>query len=525
MQKIRNIRQTLLHLSLSQTSLVPLRPLETATAGVCTRLSLSTSSNSADNYDFIKAYQKKLRNTKSKYLEQEQVALEQQQKEEKKSLVKEFYKYPVFIQQRQGICVGCGTQLQTENRDAIGYVQPYKLEKNQNVICERCRVMSHHTTVDDNLRIGASEEQTNKDIQKTLKLFEERLESICSKRCIIVYMVDIFDFDGSFISKLPSIVQKILLYVWVKKQCAARGLTKIHRIHLISCTKDYHVSNAKADIIKLVSVMNADVYVVGCTNVGKSSFINRFLTKTWEKKTGKQLLDDLGLKEGECTVRELKQAIRDKKEPELTTSAFPGTTLNTIRIHFGRGHNMFDTPGIVQPQQITHLLNSEEVNMLLPKKRVRVVTFRLHEGKCIHLGGIARIEMLEGKPFFFTIFASNEIKVHPSDSKKAEELLETHAGGMLKPPSSWRRLKELGAWKAKEFELEGVGWLQSSHDIVITGLGWVSVTGCGKLRVRCVAPQGVGVYLREPMAPFEVLKGVSRYTGSKAYSGNTETRS
>ncbi|GJQ10787.1 hypothetical protein GpartN1_g2578.t1 [Galdieria partita] len=507
----------------------------------------STSSQNGEeenNIDFLKSYQKKFRSSHSPFLDLEESELNQKASEERKSLVREFYKYPVFIQETPGKCVGCGANLQTENPNTVGYVPSFKLSENHRFVCQRCYYMIHRTRVEDHLKIGSTEDSTNKDIIQSLKLFEQRLENICSKRCIIVYMVDIFDFDGSFVSKLPFIVgsnpvvlivnkMDLLpedmnigrLYVWLKKQCEARGLTKIHRIHFVSCTKDYRMGEAKADIIRLAQYLHADVYVVGCTNVGKSTFINRLLSSTVEKKTGQELLNYLGLKEGHFSLTELKRAYKDKKEPKLTTSSFPGTTLNPIRIHFGRAHSLYDTPGIVQPHQITHLLTSEEIKMVLPKKRVRVVSFRLREGKCIHFGGLARIEMIQGKPFFFTVFMSNEVKVHPSTTEKAEELLETHVGGLLQPPTSWRRYKELGTFKAKEFELDGVGWTQSSHDIVISGLGWIAVTGCGKLKVRVVAPKGVGVFLREPIAPFEVLKGVSKYTGYKAFAGKRETRS
>jgi len=494
--------------------------------------------------DFVKSYQKKFRSSHSPFLDLEEEGLKQKASEDRKALVREFYKYPVFIEESSSKCVGCGAKLQTEDPSTIGYVPPFKLTENHRFVCQRCYYMVYRTRVEEHLKMGATEETTNKDILQSLKLFEQRLENICSKRCIIVYMIDIFDFDGSFIDKLPSlvgnnpvvlIVNKMdllpedinigRLYLWVKKQCEARGLSKIHRIHFVSCKNDLRMGEAKADIIRLVQYLHSDVYVVGCTNVGKSTFINHFLSGSIvERKKGEELLNHLGLKPGQFSLTELKRAQKDKKAPQLTTSSFPGTTLNPIRVHFGRAHSMYDTPGIVQPHQITHCLHSEEIKMVLPKKRVRVVSFRLREGKCILFGGLARIEMLQGKPFFFTVFMSNEVKVHPSTTEKVNELLETHVGGLLKPPISWRRYKELGNFKAKEFEIEGVGWSQSSHDIVVSGLGWIAVTGCGKLKIRVVAPKGVGVFLREPIAPFEVLKGVSRYSGYKAIAGKRETR-
>jgi hypothetical protein len=50
-------------------------------------------------------------------------------------------------------------------------------------------------------------------------------------------------------------------------------------------------------------------------------------------------------------------------------------------------------------------------------------------------------------------------------------------------------------------------------DVVLAGLGWVAVTGHGEVKIRVLAPDGVGVMQREPLMPFEARTSTESYTG------------
>ena len=65
-------------------------------------------------------------------------------------------------------------------------------------------------------------------------------------------------------------------------------------------------------------------YVVGVTNVGKSTLINKLI-----------------------------QSIGGTKDV-ITTSQFPGTTLGQIDIPFDEESSLIDTPGIIHRHQIAH---------------------------------------------------------------------------------------------------------------------------------------------------------------------------
>ena len=114
------------------------------------------------------------------------------------------------------------------------------------------------------------------------------------------------------------------------------------------------------------------------------------------------------------------------------------------------------------------------------------------------IGALATIELLEGKPFFFTFFVSNGIKLHPTDTsryldlnlpffagsdrssclplsihncdERIEEFSVKHAGSLVFPPSSPKRVDELGPYESLEIDVEGGGWKRSQEDIVIAGI-------------------------------------------------------
>ena len=81
-----------------------------------------------------------------------------------------------------------------------------------------------------------------------------------------------------------------------------------------------------------------DVYVVGVTNVGKSTLINAII-----------------------------QEITGDKDI-ITTSRFPGTTLDKIEIPLDDGSYIYDTPGIIHRHQMAHYLTAKTSSMSVLKR-------------------------------------------------------------------------------------------------------------------------------------------------------------
>src|SRR5690625_7389452 len=89
------------------------------------------------------------------------------------------------------LCGGCGIELQTEDKEALGYVPASSL-KNEDVLCKRCFQLKHynkHTTVS----------LTEDD-------FLTMVSSISNTKGLVVHLVDLYDVNGTLINYLSRIV-------------------------------------------------------------------------------------------------------------------------------------------------------------------------------------------------------------------------------------------------------------------------------------------------------------------------------
>jgi hypothetical protein len=50
---------------------------------------------------------------------------------------------------------------------------------------------------------------------------------------------------------------------------------------------------------------------------------------------------------------------------------------------------------------------------------------------------------------------------------------------------------------------------------VIAGLGWISITGPGILRIKVTVPEGTSVGLRTPLLPFEAQHSTVKFSGGR----------
>ncbi|UCZ54458.1 ribosome biogenesis GTPase YqeH [Bacillus shivajii] len=364
-------------------------------------------------------------------------------------------------ERREIICSGCGVKVQTEDKNEIGYTPKSALERDV-VICQRCFRLKHYNEV--------------QDVSLTDDDFLKILNTLSHKKALIVKVVDIFDFDGSwlpglhrFVGKnpvllvgnkvdvLPKSVKRPKVIQWMKWAAKEYGL-KPADVHLMSAGTGEGVIETANLIEELRD--GRDVYIVGCTNVGKSTFINR-------------LLKEFGADE----------------ELMITTSNIPGTTLDMIDVPLDDGSSLYDTPGIINHHQMAHLLDKNELKVITPKKEIKPRVFQLQPGQSLYFGGLGRIDYLEGENLSFVVYLSNDLNVHRTKLEKADELLDKHHGQLLSPPSE-ENVKMFPSFEGKEWKIH-----EEKQDIVFSGLGWVTIHGANG-RVRTHAPEGVNVSTR-----------------------------
>ena len=93
-------------------------------------------------------------------------------------------------------------------------------------------------------------------------------------------------------------------------------------------------------------------------------------------------------------------------------------------------------------------------------RRVEPITFRVASGKCVLVGGLAKVEVVgDSKPFLLTFFVANDIKLHPTDSSRAQDFIAKHAGSMLTPPlePGPERMEQIGEFEEHTVDIEGMG--------------------------------------------------------------------
>ncbi|WNS74373.1 ribosome biogenesis GTPase YqeH [Bacillus sp. DTU_2020_1000418_1_SI_GHA_SEK_038] len=363
----------------------------------------------------------------------------------------------------QYICIGCGVKIQTEDPATIGYAPHSALEK-EAIICQRCFRLKHYNEV--------------QDVDLTDDDFLKILNELGKSDSLIVKIVDIFDFNGSwlpglhrFVGKnkillvgnkvdlLPKSVKHNKLINWMKQEAKELGL-KPEDVFLVSAAKGKNISEVAEAVDEYRK--GKDVYVVGCTNVGKSTFINRILKEV----TG----------EGDV----------------ITTSHFPGTTLDIIEIPLSDGKALVDTPGIINHHQMAHYVDKRDLKIITPKKEIKPTVFQLNEGQTLFIGGLARFDYKSGGRKSFVCHFSNELNLHRTKLENADELYKNHAGEMLTPPRK-EQMDTFPELVKHEFTIK-----EGKTDIVFSGLGWITVNEPGA-KVAAYVPKGVHALLRKSL--------------------------
>lgn len=402
------------------------------------------------------------------------------------------------------------------------------------VICKRCHQLQNFGSVEQKLRPGWTDEPTLSQEQ-----FRKLLFPLRQKKAVILALVDLFDFSGSVLPELdqvagdnpvilaankadllPSEMGQTRAENWVRRELEYQQVKSIANIggavRLVSCKTGFGIPAMMEKARKLADEMECDIYVVGAANAGKSTLVNYLLDESnrssnREKYGGKRRAGNA-----------------NKWKGSVTTSPLPGTTLQFIKIDLGGGMSLYDTPGLLVPGCLTERLTPEELKVVVPKKQVEPITFRIASGKCCLVGGLAKIELIgDCKPFLFTFFVANEIKLHMTDSERADEVTANHVGKMLTPPlePGPERLQEIGEFEYHEIDVQGEGWKQAAADITLRGLGWVAVTGAGVAKVRIGVPKGIGITVRPPLMPFDVWEATAKYTGGRAVRKSGKSRS
>ncbi|GBC00742.1 hypothetical protein RclHR1_03960016 [Rhizophagus clarus] len=404
-----------------------------------------------------------------------------------------------------------------------------KEREKERIFCQRCYNLKYHNKIKSSSSSSSSSSwQENLTMDKSFLNFLQK-----KKNSIILTIIDIIDFPGSLIKNLDNLIGKNnpniliankidllpknfdedMIKIWLKNSCSEYGIKNIHKIFLCSAKKNWMIKDLCNEISK-IKYYNDNIYLIGNTNVGKSELINSFL-RTY---------------------------VHNSKKYEVTSSHIPGTTINMLGLPlnifgdtfgksikgmlFNNNNNnqedhrfLFDTPGIVNENQLFHFLDQEELKMIIPQKSIRPLTYVFKPGKSLLFGGLGRIDYKMGeKPIRITVFSG--LDSHITSIEKADkfykQLSSNEQNHFLKPPiGSIERLKKFPEIIKSIKDLKVVSneelYIKTKKvsilDIVWSGVGWCSIGGVkiGETAIFDVwSPDGKGVYVRNvPLLPYE----------------------
>ncbi|XP_055522740.1 nitric oxide-associated protein 1 [Wyeomyia smithii] len=500
-------------------------------------------------------------------------------------------------------CGGCGALLQCAEPSIPGYLpsQLFKrLSKQQlaTTICQRCHFLKTYNTA---INVTVSPED-----------YVDMIARIKDNKALALLMVDLLDFPCSIWPGLSDILgpSRSVIVVGNKvdllpKDCpgyldnirnnlaksvidAGFDKNNIKHVALISATSGFGVEQL---ITKLHNIWGnrGDVYLVGCTNVGKSSLFNALLRSDLCKVQARDLIQRatacpwpgttlrmlkfpilrpsdyrLYLRTKRLLSEKLQQIQEEKmrkhqarntglvqhatlighigctfpnanetQEPkdrfsvsQRSSGAPPILTLNEKSDIYINSKWCYDTPGVVQPDQITNLLTTDELLQVLPKQMIRPRAYLLKTGMTLFLGGIGRLDYLDGLPATrILLYSTPNLPVTICDTEHADEVYQTLLGTeyFRVPGPDPERLAKWPQLQASTTDilLSGVGKHLSVADILLSSAGWVSINLPVDVEgiFRAWTPERRGIYVRQPaLLPHGmVLKG-KRIRGTLAYA-------
>lgn len=281
-------------------------------------------------------------------------------------------------------CIGCGVQLQTEEKNQLGYTT--NIEKK---LCERC------------FRIRNYGEY--KTVTKSNEEFINILKNINNTKDLVILVIDIFNLNKN-LDVIKQNIKNDILLVLTKRDILPKST---HDEKLLEYIDDYKLnikdkivisSNKNYNFDKLYELINRyktskNVYVVGYTNAGKSTMINK-LIYNYSDNTD-----------------------------EITTSILPSTTLNEINIKINDDLNIIDTPGVLIEKNFYNILNGKELKKIIPKKEIKPLSYQAKEKQYILIDKYAYIET---ENMNIVLFMSNTLNIKRIYKKPNVELEKHH---------------------------------------------------------------------------------------------------
>lgn len=322
-------------------------------------------------------------------------------------------------------CIGCGAILQDTDNQKEGYTT--KIDSN---LCERCFRIKNYGDY--------------KNVIKDNSTFIDILKNIDSKDLVILVM-DLFNLPKN-LDLIKENINNNILVVLTKRDILPKVIYEEKLINYINRYKINYVdsiivsSNKNYHFDELIDMINKykktdKVYVVGYTNAGKSTLINKLIYN---------YSDSI---------------------PTITTSMLPSTTLNSIEINFNDEVTFIDTPGLLNNGSIENFVDIDLLKKINPKNSIKPITYQIKAREYVIVENILKLELSNNN---ITLFMSNNLKIDRFYKDKNIDNLE---------------YQEI--------------IINNNEDLVIPGLGFIKFTKHEIIRIGMIP--GVEIYTRKSL--------------------------
>lgn len=339
-------------------------------------------------------------------------------------------------------CIGCGIEIQTEFPNKEGYLQSSVLESGRKEIyCQRCFKIKNYGK---NIPVTFNREDYRKEVAIAVNSAQLALP-----------VFDIIDFEGSFDDEILDVLREMESIIvinkldlipddkhptevanWVKERLGEEGIVPLD-IAIVSTKNGYGINGIYKKINHFYPD-GVDVVVLGVTNVGKSSIVNKLI--------------------GAKTT---------------TVSKYPGTTLKINKQTIPKTKiNLIDTPGLIPSGRVSDLVCDECNLKIIPSGEISRKTFKLDKDRVILLGDLIQIRVtsIEDVKPIISVYASKNVTFLETSAEKQKEYELNSRVDILKIPCE----KCIDEYKANKFKKE-IFTVHTGEEIAFKGLGWITV--------------------------------------------------
>ena len=260
-------------------------------------------------------------------------------------------------------CIGCGSILQDTDENKDGYV----LDINDK-LCQRCFRIKYYNEYKNTIR-------DNNDYLKIL-------DSI-NNDDLVVYVTSLLDIRLDYIDSFKNVIVVLTKRDILPKSIKDEKLIKYIKsrynpleVIVVSSVKNYNIDYL-FDTLRQYKKNN--IYVVGTTNGGKSTLINKLI---------KNYSDN---------------------DVVITSSMYPSTTLDKIEINI-LGLNIIDTPGLINKGSIVNYIDNNLLKKITIKKEIKPKTYQLTGKGSVLIEDLIRLDYdTEGTSM--TIYVNNLVNI------------------------------------------------------------------------------------------------------------------